>query len=76
MLSMSHLERTSPQWPSAPFTQTSPLLLSLNKGLTQQAKLYTKLDKLSKRLEATEDEKAQGEIDEKMSVIRTSLEKV
>ena len=48
---------------------------SLNRSLHQRAKLLEELDKLSKRLEAAKDEKAQKEIDERMSVIRTAFEK-
>ena len=42
---------------------------SLNRSLHQQAKLLEELNKLSKRLEAAKDEKAQKEIDERMGVI-------
>ena len=49
---------------------------SLNRSLHRQARLLRELDELSKGLEAATDGKAQKEIDERMGVIRTALEKV
>ena len=48
---------------------------SLNRSLCWWAKLLEELNKLSKRLEAAEDKKAQKEIDERMGVIQTAFEK-
>ena len=48
---------------------------SLNRSLCQQARLLRELDELSKGLEAATDEKAQKEIDERMGIIQTALEK-
>ena len=48
---------------------------SLNRSLHQQARLLRELDKLSKGLEAATDEKARKEIDEKMGIVRTALDK-
>ena len=48
---------------------------SLNRSLCQWAGLLEELDELSKRLEAAKDKKVQKEIDERMGVIRTALEK-
>ena len=48
---------------------------SLNRSLCQLARLLRELNKLSKGLEAAMDGKAQKEIDEKMGVIQTALEK-
>ena len=48
---------------------------SFNRNLCRWARLLRELDELSKGLEAAMDEKAQKEIDERMGVIRTALEK-
>ena len=48
---------------------------SLNRSLRRQARLLEELDKLSKRFEAAKDKKVRKEIDERMGVIRTALEK-
>ena len=48
---------------------------SLNKSLCQQARLLQELNELSKGLEAATDEKAQKEIDERMGVVQTALNK-
>ena len=47
----------------------------LNRSLCQQARLLRELNKLSKELEAATDEKAQKEIDERMGIVRTALDK-
>ena len=49
---------------------------SLNKSLNWWAKLLEELDELSKRLDATEDKKAWKDVEERMGVIHTALEKV
>ena len=46
---------------------------SLNRSLCQRARLLRELDKLSKGLEAATDEKAWKEIDERMGIVRTAL---
>ena len=48
---------------------------SLNRSLCRWARLLQELDKLSKGLEAATDEKAQKEIDERMGIVRTALDK-
>ena len=48
---------------------------SLNRSLCWWVKLLEELDELSKGLEATQDEKAWEEIDERMGVIQTAFEK-
>ena len=48
---------------------------SLNRSLRQWARLLRELDKLSKGLEAATDRKARKEIDERMGIVRTSLDK-
>ena len=48
---------------------------SLNRGLSWWVRLLEELDKLSKRLEAAKDKKVQKEIDKRMGVIQTALEK-
>ena len=48
---------------------------SLNRSLCLQARLLRELDKLSKGLEAATDEKAQKEIDERMCIVQTALNK-
>ena len=48
---------------------------SLNRSLHQWARLLWELDKLSKGLEAAMDRKVQKEIDERMGIIWTALEK-
>ena len=48
---------------------------SLNRSLHRWARLLQELDKLSKGLEAATDGKARKEIDERMGVIQTALEK-
>ena len=47
----------------------------LNRSLSRRARLLEELNELSKRLEAAKDKKVQKEIDERMGVIRTALEK-
>ena len=47
----------------------------LNRSLLRQARLLRELDELSKGLEAATDRKAQKEIDERMGIIQTALEK-
>ena len=48
---------------------------SLNRSLCWQPRLLEELDELSKRLEAAKDKKVWKEIDERMGVIQTALEK-
>ena len=48
---------------------------SLKESLCWWARLLEELDELSKRLEAAKDKKVWKEIDERMGVIRTALEK-
>ena len=48
---------------------------SLNRSLHRRARLLEELDELSKRLEAAKDREVWKEIDERMGVIRTALEK-
>ena len=48
---------------------------SLNRNLRRWARLLEDLDELSKKLDAAKDKKVQKEIDEKMGVIQTALEK-
>ena len=48
---------------------------SLNRRICQWARLLEELDELSKRLEAAKDKKVQRELDERMDVVRTALEK-
>ena len=48
---------------------------SLNRSLCWWARLLQELDKLSKGLEATTDEKAWKEIDKRMGIVRTALDK-
>ena len=47
----------------------------LNRSLSRRARLLEELDELSKRLEAAKDKKVQKEINERMGVIQTALEK-
>ena len=48
---------------------------SLNRSLRRWARLLRELDELSKGLEAATDEKAWKEIDERMDVVQTALDK-
>ena len=49
---------------------------SLNRSLHWQTRLLEELNELSKRLEAAKDKKVQREVDKRMDVIQTALEKV
>ena len=48
---------------------------SLNRSLHQQAMLLEELDELSKKLQAAKDKKVQKDVDERMGVVRTALNK-
>ena len=47
----------------------------LNRSLCQQAVLLEELNKLSKKLEAAKDRKVQKEVDKRMGIVPTALDK-